>query len=59
MFNISAEQLEERTLIFHAYSSDKYARIRLLGEAELRLGDVDMKQPIKMWLNFRNMDEVR
>ena len=41
------------------YSSDKYARHKLLGETEIRLGDIDLRQPIRIWMNLRDMDEVR
>ena len=41
------------------YSSDKYARHKLLGETEIRLGDIDLRQPIRIWMHLRDMDEVR
>ena len=58
LFNLYADQFELHNLQFQVFSSDRYARVRLIGEAELRLGDVDLKQPIRIWLNLRNIDEA-
>ena len=33
-----------------------YAQV--IGETELRVGDVDLRNPIKMWLNLRDIDDV-
>ena len=43
-----------------AFSCDKYARHRLLGEAELRLADVDLhsEELVRIWLNLHEIDEV-
>jgi len=43
-----------------AFSCDKYARHRLLGEAELRLADVDLhsEEIVRIWLNLHEIDEV-
>ncbi|KAJ8314457.1 hypothetical protein KUTeg_006607 [Tegillarca granosa] len=39
------------------FAVDKYARHKVIGESEIRLGDVDLRMPIKMWLNLRDIDE--
>ena len=39
-------------------SSDKYARHKLLGETDLKLGDIELRHPIRIWMNLRDMDEV-
>ena len=46
---------------FQAFSCDKYARHRLLGEAEFRLADVDLdaEELVRIWLNLHEIDEVR
>ena len=41
------------------YSSDKYARHKLLGEADLKVGDIEVRHPLRIWMNLRDMDEVR
>jgi len=43
-----------------AFSCDKYARHRLLGEAEFRLADVDLhsEEIVRIWLNLHEIDEV-
>ena len=41
------------------YSCDKYARQKLLGETDLKLGDIDLRQPLRVWMNLRDLDEVK
>ncbi len=53
-WNVGEEVLD----LPQVYSSDKYARHKLLGETEIRLGDVDLRRPIRVWMNLRDMDEV-
>ncbi|ESO85028.1 synaptotagmin 12 [Lottia gigantea] len=59
LFNIEPTQLETRVLQFQVYSVDKYARQKVIGESEIRVGDVDLNQPIKMWLNLRDISEEK
>ena len=59
LFNIEQEDLETRTLQFQLFSIDKYQRHKVIGESEIRVGDVDLRIPIKMWLNLRDIDDVR
>lgn len=40
------------------FAVDKYARHKVIGESEIRVGDVDLRMPIKMWLNLRDIDDV-
>ena len=58
LFNVEPGDLDNKTAQFQVYSSDKYARNKLLGETEIRLGDIDIRQPIRIWMNLRDMDEV-
>ena len=44
--------------MFQVFSVDKYARQKVIGETDLRVGDVDLNSPIKLWLNLRDLDEV-
>ena len=37
---------------------DKYARQKVIGESDVRIGDVDLNVPIKLWINLRDLDEV-
>lgn len=45
-------------MLFQVYSSDKYARHKLLGETDLKLGDIEIRHPLRIWMNLRDMDEV-
>ena len=41
------------------YSCDKYACQKLLGDTDLKLGDIDLRQPLRVWMNLRDLDEVK
>ncbi len=58
LFNIDSDSADQKTAYFQVFSCDKYARHKLLGETELRLGDVDFRRPLRVWMNLRDMDEV-
>ena len=58
LFPVSPEMLDRTQAQFQVYSSDKYARHKLQGETEIRLGDIDLRTPIRVWMNLRDMDEV-
>lgn len=58
LFNITPESLEEKVVQFQLFALDKYQRHKVVGETELRVGDVDLRAPIKMWLNLRDIDDV-
>lgn len=58
MFGIEPEDIPNRMIQFQVFSVDKYARHKVIGESEIRLGDIDLRMPIKMWLNLRDIDEV-
>ncbi|KAL5009668.1 hypothetical protein ScPMuIL_011973 [Solemya velum] len=57
LFGVEPHDLEHRIIQFQVFAVDKYARHKVIGESEIRVGDVDMRQPIKMWLNLRDIDE--
>ncbi|XP_033741211.1 synaptotagmin-12-like [Pecten maximus] len=57
LFGVEPEDLDSRTILFQVFSVDKYARHKVIGESEIRVGDIDLRIPIKMWLNLRDIDE--
>lgn len=57
-FDLEYQEIERKSLQLQVFSSDKYARHKLLGETELRLGDLDFRVPLRIWMNLRDMDEV-
>ncbi|XP_046338642.1 synaptotagmin-12-like [Haliotis rufescens] len=59
LFTIESEHLDRRMLQFQVYAVDKYARQKVIGEADIRVGDVDLNMPIKMWLNLRDIAEEK
>ena len=58
LFNVYPEELDNKLVQFQVFSCDKYARHKLLGETEIKLGDIDIRQPIRVWMNLRDMDQV-
>ena len=50
--------LDDKIIQFHLFAIDKYQRHKVVGESEMRVGDVDLRMPIKMWLNLRDIDDV-
>ncbi|CAG2226482.1 SYT12 [Mytilus edulis] len=57
LFNIEPFQLDSKIIQFQVFAVDKYARHKVIGESEIRVGDVDLRMPIKMWLNLRDIDD--
>ncbi|XP_076445564.1 synaptotagmin-12-like [Babylonia areolata] len=57
LFAVDPNQLYRRVLSIQVFAVDKYARQKVIGEAELRAGDVDLNAPVKVWLNLRDLDE--
>ena len=51
--------MSNKTVQFQVFSVDKYARHKHSGETEVRLSDLDLVRPIRLWLNLREMDEVK
>jgi hypothetical protein len=51
-------ELMRRSLMFYVYASDKQSNT-LIGEAELRLSDVTMRQPVTTWLTLTDSEQVR
>ncbi|KAI0208750.1 hypothetical protein LSAT2_006546 [Lamellibrachia satsuma] len=57
LFGVEPDELPVKTLLLQVYSSDKYARHKLLGETDLKLGDIEIRHPLRIWMNLRDMDE--
>ncbi|KAK2180067.1 hypothetical protein NP493_457g01048 [Ridgeia piscesae] len=57
LFTVEPDELPLKTLLLQVYSSDKYARHKLLGEADLKVGDIEVRHPLRIWMNLRDMDE--
>ncbi|GAB1607817.1 synaptotagmin-12-like [Argonauta hians] len=57
LFNLEQSQVDNKVIQFQVFSVDKYARHKVIGESEIKVGDIDLRLPIKMWLNLRDLDE--
>jgi len=54
---LANDKLDDTITQFQVYSSDKYARHKLQGETEIRLGDLDLRCPVKVWMNLKDIDD--
>ncbi|XP_041354683.1 synaptotagmin-12-like [Gigantopelta aegis] len=59
LLTVEPHEIDKRVLQLQVYGVDKYARQKVIGEADIRVGDVDLHQPIKMWLNLRDIADER
>jgi len=57
LYSIEPHEIPVKVVQFQVFSIDKYARHKHAGEAEVRLADVDLIRPLRLWLNLREMDE--
>ncbi|XP_074640092.1 synaptotagmin-12-like [Tubulanus polymorphus] len=57
LFNVDSLELDRKTVAFQVFSCDKYARHKVIGETEIRMCDLDLYQPIRIWMSLRDIDE--
>jgi hypothetical protein len=57
VLGMETTELAKRTLMFYVYASDKLSNT-LIGEAELRLCDVTVRQPVTTWLTLTDTGQV-
>lgn len=57
MFALEAHELGSRSLVFYLYATDKHTNT-LIGEVELKLGDMDLSQPSVTWLVLTDTGQV-
>jgi len=58
MFGLELSELASRSLIFYTYATDKYSNT-LIGEAELKVGEMDLVEPLTTWLPLTDTGNVR
>lgn len=57
LFCLNQGEQTQRSLHFHVYCIDKYS-YTLVGEGELRLNDISLKQPVTTWITLTDTGEV-
>lgn len=57
MFGVETMELPLRTLVFYLFATDKFSNT-LVGETEVKLGDLDIYQPITTWLQLTDTGQV-
>lgn len=50
-------EANQRTLSFHVYCTDKNSH-GLVGEAEIRLGEMSLRQPVTTWVTLTDTGQV-
>lgn len=58
MFGLEMSELASRSLVFYLYATDKYTNT-LIGEGEMKLGDLDLSQPSVTWLMLTDTGQVQ
>lgn len=58
MFGLEMNELASRSLVFYLYATDKYTNT-LIGEAELKLGDIDFSGSVVTWLLLTDTGQVK
>ncbi|XP_070533644.1 synaptotagmin-12-like isoform X3 [Ptychodera flava] len=58
VLDVARQELEHKTLQFAVFYYDKYSRHDLIGEAEMKLGDLDLiPGPFSTWLNVMDVND--
>lgn len=57
LFSLNPGEQSQRSLYFHIYCTDRLSHT-LIGEGELRLGDVSLKQPVTTWITLTDTGQV-
>ncbi|XP_019620998.1 PREDICTED: synaptotagmin-12-like [Branchiostoma belcheri] len=58
IFHVREDDLDSRILQFCVYAYDKFSRQRPIGEAELKLCDVDVRlQPFSTWCSLQDINQ--
>ncbi|XP_063923369.1 synaptotagmin-12 isoform X2 [Zophobas morio] len=51
LFSLNPREQSQRSLCFHVYSTDLLSHT-LIGEGEIRLGDISLRQPVTTWVTL-------
>lgn len=57
LFSLNPREASQRTLCFHVYCTDRLAQT-LIGEAELRLAEISLRQPVTTWVTLTDTGQV-
>ena len=57
LFSLNPREQSQRSLCFHVYSTDLLSHT-LIGEGEIRLGDISLRQPVTTWVTLTDTGQV-
>lgn len=57
LFPLNPREQSQRSLCFHVYGTDMSSHT-LIGEGEMRLSDVSLRQPITTWITLTDIGKV-
>lgn len=58
LFSLNPREASQRTLCFHVYSTDRQTHT-LIGEADIRLAEMSLRQPVTTWVTLTDTGQVR
>lgn len=58
MFGLELSELPTRSLVFYLYATNKFSNT-LIGEAELKLNELDLSEQKNTWLTLTDTGKVR
>lgn len=57
LFSLNPREQSLRSLCFHVYSTDLLSHT-LIGEGDIRLGDISLRQPVTTWVTLTDTGQV-
>ncbi len=58
LFGVDENEIGERSLLCTVYTCDKYTN-SMMGEAEIKLSELDLSQPFMGWFPIVDSNQVR
>lgn len=58
LFSMNPREQSQRILIFHVYATD-FLSHTLIGEGEIRMADISLRQPVTTWVTLTDTGQVR
>lgn len=58
LFSMNPREQSQRILIFHVYATDFLSHM-LIGEGEIRMADISLRQPVTTWVTLTDTGQVR
>lgn len=57
LFGLNPREQSQKSICFHLYATDMLSHT-LIGEGEIRLGDISLRQPVTTWVTLTDTGQV-